>query len=223
MTGVKKEGKGAMAKGFAALAAVVAVAGVAGMAGYAFWPRGADDAFAACRTGTMGGAQIGGPFTLLDKDGRTVTDADVITAPTLLYFGYTFCPDVCPLDMAHNAEAVDILEEQGQTVNLVFVSIDPARDTPEVVGKFAANIHPRAVGLTGSEEQVAAAAKAYRAYFKKQENGDPEYYTVDHSAFTYLVMPGLGYMDAFKHDAPGADRASTVACFLETAAAKAAN
>lgn len=205
-----------MSKGFAVAAAVVAAAAVGGMAGYAFWPRGPGDAFAQCRAGAPA-ADIGGPFTLVDKDGRTVTDKDVITAPTLVYFGYTFCPDVCPLDMALNAEAADILEEQGHKVNLLFITVDPARDTPKVAGEFAANIHPRAIGLSGSQEQVAAAAKAYRAYFKKQD-GDPDYYTVDHSAFTYLMLPGLGFMDFFKHNAPAEERAAGVSCFLEAAA-----
>ncbi|MCB6177900.1 SCO family protein [Rhodobacter sp. Har01] len=205
-----------MSRLYALAAAAVAAAALGAMAGYALWPRGGDDAFAQCRSGAAGG-DIGGPFTLIDKDGRTVTDTDVITAPTLVYFGYTFCPDVCPLDMSLNAEAVDILEEQGHKVNLVFVSIDPARDTAKVVGDFASNIHPRAIGLTGSEAQVAAAAKAYRAYFKKQD-GDPEFYLVDHSAFTYLVLPGLGFMDFFKHDTPADQRAAGVSCFLEAAA-----
>lgn len=206
-----------MSRVYAMAAAAVAGVALAGMAGYALWPRGGDDAFAQCRQGAAG-ADIGGPFTLVDKDGRTVTDADVITAPTLVYFGYTFCPDVCPLDMSLNAQAADILEEQGHAVNLVFVTVDPARDTPKVVGDFAANIHPRAIGLTGSDEQVAAAVKAYRAYFKKQEDGDPEFYLVDHSAFTYLMLPGLGFMDFFKHDTPAEQRASATACFLEAAA-----
>lgn len=207
-----------MTKALAILAAIIAAAALGGMAGYAFLGRGSgDDIFAQCRQGQTGGAEIGGPFTLVDKDGRTVTDADVITGPTLVYFGYTFCPDVCPLDMAQNAEALDILEEQGQSVGLVFITVDPGRDTPQVVGEFAANLHPRAVGLTGSDDQIAAAARAYRAYYKKQD-GDPEYYLVDHTAFTYLMMPGHGFVDFLKHNVSGPDRAATVSCFLDAAA-----
>ena len=207
-----------MSKAYAIVATVIATAALGGMAGYAFLSRGStDDVFAQCRQGQAGG-DIGGPFTLLDKDGRTVTDAEVITRPTLVYFGYTFCPDVCPLDMAQNAEALDILEEQGRMVDLVFITVDPARDTPQVVGDFAANIHPRAIGLTGSDEQVAAAARAYRAYYRKQE-GDPEYYLVDHSAFTYLMLPEIGFVDFLRNNTPGPDRARTVGCFLDAAAA----
>lgn len=202
------------------LMAAAAAAATLGFLGWMGWsalgPKDAD-IFAECRGSQVGGGAIGGPFTLIDKTGKTVTDAEILTKPTLIYFGYTFCPDVCPMDMAHNAEAADILEESGHDVNVVFISVDPGRDTPEVVGEFAANIHPRAIGLTGSEEQVAAAANAYRAYFKKQEAED-EFYMVDHSAFTYLVLPGHGFVEFFKHDLPGKDRARATSCFLDIAA-----
>ena len=118
-----------------------------------------------------GSAQIGGPFELVSETGETVTDADVIDKPTLIYFGYTFCPDVCPLDAARNAAAVDILEERGDMVKPVFISVDPARDTPEVLAEFTDYLHPRMVGLTGSPEQVRAASKAYRTYYQAQDSG----------------------------------------------------
>ena len=171
------------------------------------------DQFAQCRQGTVAG-DIGGPFTLLNKDGETVTDADVITEPSLIYFGYTFCPDICPLDTVRNADAVDVLEEQGHIVTPVFITVDPARDTPEAVGEFASVIHDRMIGLTGSEEQVRAASKAYRTYFKKQD-GDEEYYLVDHSTFTYLTLPGYGFVDFFRRDLPPEEVARRTACFVE--------
>jgi protein SCO1/2 len=179
-------------------------------------PR-ANDPFADCRAGAVGGGDIGGPFTLLNGDGQTVTDKDVLTKPSLVYFGYTFCPDVCPADNARNAEAVDILEERGFDVQPVFISIDPDRDTPEVVKEFAANLHPKMVGLTGSPEQVKAASVAYKTYYRKQE-GDSEFYLMDHSTFTYLVMPGYGFVDFFKRDDSADAMADRVACFAEKAA-----
>lgn len=177
-----------------------------------------DDQFASCReTRIAGGAEaIGGPFTLVDQTGATVTDAEVFTKPALLYFGYSFCPDVCPLDMARNAEAVDILEERGLEVIPVFVSVDPARDTPDVLAEFAANLHPRMVALTGSEEQIRAATQAYKTYFRIQE-GDPEYYLVDHSTFSYLVLPQTGFVEFFKRDATADEIAESTACFIEAA------
>jgi protein SCO1/2 len=179
-------------------------------------PR-ANDPFADCRAGAVGGGDIGGPFTLLNGDGQTVTDKDVLTKPSLVYFGNTFCPDVCPADNARNAEAVDILEERGFDVQPVFISIDPDRDTPEVVKEFAANLHPKMVGLTGSPEQVKAASVAYKTYYRKQE-GDSEFYLMDHSTFTYLVMPGYGFVDFFKRDDSADAMADRVACFAEKAA-----
>lgn len=205
-----------MTRIYAALAVVVTAAFV-GVPTYLYLANRASDPYAECRGGAVGGGTIGGPFTLLDSTGKTVTEKDVFTKPTLLYFGYTFCPDVCPLDNARNAEAVDILEERGYDVQPAFISIDPARDTPEVVGEFAENLHPKMIGLTGSEEQVKAASMAYKTYFKKQEDGDPDYYLVDHSTFTYLVLPGGVFADFFKRDDTADAMADRVACYMDKA------
>jgi len=178
---------------------------------------GGSDAFADCRGGQVAGGDLGGPFTLVDAGGATVTDAEVFTAPSILYFGYTYCPDVCPLDAARNAEATRLLEERGILATPVMVSIDPARDTPEVMGRFAANFHERMVGLTGSEAQVADAARAWRVYSARQE-GDPLDYLVDHSAFSYLVLPGTGFVDVVSRDEPPEAVADRLACFVEAAA-----
>lgn len=180
--------------------------------------RGDADAFAECRQGVVAGGSgaIGGPFTLVDQTGATVTDAEVITKPSLLYFGYTFCPDVCPLDTARNAEAVDALEEMGHEVTPVFISIDPQRDTPEVMAEFSEMMHPRMIGLTGSEEQVRAASQAYRTYYKAQPAED-EYYLVDHSTQTYLVLPGEGFVEYFNRDVTPQQMAERSACFIEAA------
>ncbi|QEW22895.1 BsSco [Marinibacterium anthonyi] len=176
-----------------------------------------DDIFAACDGGAVAGGAIGGPFELVNKDGQTVTDKDVITEPSLIYFGYTFCPDVCPLDVSRNAEAVDVLAERGQSVTPIFVSIDPERDTPEVVGQFAEVMHDKMIGLTGSPDQVAAASKAYKTYYKKQDGDDPDYYLVDHSTFTYLTMPEHGTVGFFRRDMSADQMADAVGCFLDQA------
>ncbi len=198
-------------------AAALIVTLLAALGWMAFWPRN-DDPFAPCRTSVVQGglSSIGGPFTLVNSTGQTVTDADVITMPTILYFGYTFCPDVCPLDNSRNALATEILESNGIIVQPVFISIDPRRDTPEVVGEFARVFHPRMIGLTGSEEQVRAASRAYRTYFAAQDTGD-EYYLVDHSTFSYLVLPGHGTIEVFRHDMSAEDVARIAQCFIEHA------
>nr|WP_321249879.1 SCO family protein [uncultured Ruegeria sp.] len=175
-----------------------------------------DDKFAKCRSSQIAGgaAAIGGPFELVNAHGDTVTDKNVITEPTLVYFGYTFCPDVCPFDMSRNAEAIDILAERGQSVTPLFISIDPDRDTPEVVGDYAFNLHERMIALTGSPEQVKAASKAYKTYYKAQDKSD-EYYLVDHSTFTYLVTPEDGFLEFFKRDDTAEQIADKVGCFLD--------
>lgn len=193
---------------------VVAVAALLGWTGYSIYAGRPVDRFAQCRAGAVAGGDIGGAFTLVDQSGATVTDTEVITKPSLVYFGYTFCPDVCPLDMSRNADAVDLLQERGIDVTPVFISIDPDRDTPEVLRDFSANLHPQMIGLTGSAEQVKAASVAYRTYYKKQETGD-EYYLMDHSTFTYLVLPKTGFVDFFRRETSAEEMADRVACFAK--------
>lgn len=211
-----------MTRLYAGLAAATVLALLGGTGAWIVMSRAADP-FAECRGGQVAGGAIGGPFTLVNSAGQTVTDAEVISRPSIVYFGYTFCPDVCPLDNARNAEAVDILEERGYEVTPVFISIDPDRDTPEVVGEFAANLHPRMIGLTGSAEQVKAASQAYKTYYKKQEDGDPEFYLMDHSTFSYLMLPGTGFADFFRREVTAEDMADRVACFIDRAGPTAAN
>ena len=200
----------------AVAATLVLAVAVGGVWLYTCAASTATDPFEPCRVSTIAGGadQIGGPFELLNAEGKTVTDEDVITEPTLLYFGYTFCPDVCPLDTVRNADAVDVLKGRGYDAQTVFISIDPERDTPEVVGDFAANISEDMIGLTGSPEQVRAASQTYRTYFKKQP-ADDEYYLVDHSTFTYLVLPGHGFVEYFRRDMPPEQLAERAACYID--------
>lgn len=165
-----------------------------------------------CGASQVGG-QIGGPFTLVNGAGEEVTQSDVITGPSILYFGYTFCPDVCPTDLMRNVIAVEILEEQGHIVTPIFISVDPERDTPQIADEFAKSMHPRAIGLSGSAEQVREASRAYKTYYAKQE-GDPDYYLVDHSTQSYLVTPEGGFLEFFKHGQTPESVAEITACFL---------
>ena len=202
------------------LYASVAAATVAALLGASAWyvlMGRSDDVFAQCRQGQIAGGDIGGPFTLVNPAGETVTDAEVLAKPALVYFGYTFCPDVCPFDMARNVEAVDILEDRGFDVTPVFISIDPERDTPEAMGDYAENMHPKLIALTGSPEQVKTASQAYKTFYRKQESDD-EFYLVDHSTFTYLMLPGTGFVDFFRRDLTSDQMAEGVACFLQASA-----
>lgn len=204
---------------FAAVAAAAVVLGLGGVFAYtSLVPQGAEDRFAQCRASTVAGGagSIGGSFELVDASGETVTQDDVITEPSLVYFGYTFCPDVCPFDTVRNAQAVDILAERGISATPIFISVDPKRDTPEVVGEFAYNVHEKMIGLTGSEEQVAAASQAYRTYYKAHDDGG-DFYLVDHSTFTYLVDPEHGFLEFFRREATPETMADRVQCFVENA------
>lgn len=135
------------------------------------------------------GVTLGGPFSLVDHTGRTVTEADFAGRFMLVYFGFTFCPDVCPTELGTIASALDLLEEAGERVTPVFISVDPERDTPEAMADYVSRFHPRMVGLTGSPEQVAAAARAYRVFYAKVNRPEMSQYLVDHSSFIYLVGP----------------------------------
>ena len=203
-----------MTRLYAVSAAVLVCALMAGTAWFAYSSR-SNDPYGDCRSGVVAGGagSIGGPFALVDQSGTSVTDKQVFTKPALVYFGYSFCPDVCPVDNSRNAEAVDILEEQGFDVTPVFITVDPGRDTPEVLADYAANLHPRMIALSGTEAQTTAAADAYRVYAKlpADVSGD---YAVDHSTFTYLVLPEKGFVEFFRREVTADQIATKVGCFL---------
>jgi cytochrome oxidase Cu insertion factor (SCO1/SenC/PrrC family) len=148
---------------------------------------------------------VGGPFALVDGEGRRVTDQDFRGRFMLVQFGYTHCPDVCPLGLEKVTEALDLMpQDLAARVQPLFITIDPARDTPAVLKEYAGHFHPRLVALTGGEEEVAAAAKAYRVYARKAEGEGPGAgggYLMDHSTFTYVMGPDGGYVAHFGHDA----------------------
>lgn len=139
----------------------------------------------------LAGASIGGPFTLVNGDGKTVTDSDFAGQYRIMYFGYTFCPDVCPVDVQNIGKAMKALDEKNPALAAkivpVFVTIDPARDTPKVVKEFTGAFYPRMVGLTGTAAQVDAAAKAYRVPYQKRVT--PTGYLMDHGRQAYLMGP----------------------------------
>ena len=152
---------------------------------------------AACGTNTpaedppLAGAAIGGPFELVDKTGKTVRWSDFDGKYRIVYFGYTYCPDVCPLDVQHLMQGFARFEEAeprlAAEVQPIFVSIDPVRDTPAKAGEFAAAFSEDLIGLTGTAEQVDAAAKAFGVYYAKGEDAGGNSYLMDHSRSAYLM------------------------------------
>lgn len=148
------------------------------------------------------GPAIGGELELIDTKGNVITEKALLGVYTLVNFGYTFCPDVCPTGLQTAADALDLLPEY--KVNKViswFVTIDPERDTPDVMGEYVKHFHPSLVGLTGSPEQIKKAASAFKVYYKKVvEEGSPaEDYLMDHSAVQYLMGPDGKFITHFPH------------------------
>lgn len=133
-----------------------------------------------------GKALVGGPFELVNHNGETVTDRDFLGQNLLIYFGFTYCPDICPTELSKMAAAIDMLPDDAN-VTPVFITIDPERDGVEEVKTYAGAFHPDMVGLTGTPEQIDAAAKAYRVYYAKNESGGSTDYLMDHSSIIYFM------------------------------------
>jgi cytochrome oxidase Cu insertion factor (SCO1/SenC/PrrC family) len=156
---------------------------------------------AATDTAQQGEVLIGGPFSLTDQTGKQVTDQDYRGRFMLVYFGYTFCPDMCPLGLQTIAQTLDELSPAMQDrIAPLFVTIDPARDTVAVMRDYVAQFHPRLIGLTGSEAEIAQAVRAYRVYAHKADATAADgSYLVDHSTFTYLMDENGKYLTHFGH------------------------
>ncbi|KTE18685.1 electron transporter [Sphingopyxis sp. H050] len=141
----------------------------------------------------LAGAKIGGPFTLTDQDGKTVSDTDFAGKYRLVYFGYSFCPDICPVDLQKLMRGLAQFEKadpaRGAKVAPMFVTVDPERDTPAALKPFVARYHPRLIGLTGTPEQIAAVAKAYVVTYNKVPGSAPDRYLMAHSQLAFLMDP----------------------------------
>jgi protein SCO1 len=152
---------------------------------------------------TQGGTAslVGGPFTLENGSGQQVTDRNFRGKYMLVYFGYTFCPDVCPTTLSEVADAMDNLGGKADRLQPIFISVDPKRDTPDVVKQYAAAFGPRLIGLTGTPEQIAAVAKEYRVYYAEHRTGPgPNDYSMDHSSVLYLMGPDGKFVAPIRSD-----------------------
>jgi cytochrome oxidase Cu insertion factor (SCO1/SenC/PrrC family) len=134
-----------------------------------------------------GRGPIGGPFALVDQTGKLRNDAEFRGKLLLIYFGYTYCPDICPTDLLAIAQALDALGIAGDAVQPIFISVDPDRDTPEHLREYVSAFHPRLVGLTGTHEQIRRVALSYKAYYAKVLSEKGEDYVIDHTGVTYVV------------------------------------
>ena len=173
------------------LLGIVLVLLIAGISGYAL-----NRSFKDSNSAVTGKALIGGPFQLVNQDGKAVTEKDFLGQNLLVYFGFTYCPDVCPTELSKIGAAMDMLPA-GANVTPIFITIDPERDGVAEVKAYAAAFHPKMVGLTGTLEQVQTAAKAYRVYFAKNASGGATDYLMDHSSIIYLMGKNGQYIAHF--------------------------
>jgi len=158
---------------------------------------------------------VGGPFTLEDGNGHAVTDRDFRGRYLLVYFGYTFCPDVCPTTLNAVAGAFDKLGPQADKLQGLFITVDPHRDTPAVVRDYAAGFSPHILGLTGTSEQIETVAREYRVYYAPQRTATSgESYTVDHSSILYLMGPDGKFIVPIRTDQTGEAMAAEIAKHL---------
>jgi len=130
---------------------------------------------------------IGGPFTLIDHTGKLRSDTEFRGKLMLIYFGYTYCPDVCPTDLMAISQAIDSLGADGETIQPIFISVDPERDTVARLAEYVSAFHPRLIGLTGSPEQIRSVALSYKAYYAKVKDERGEDYAIDHTGVIYLI------------------------------------
>lgn len=183
--------------------------------GVALVPGALDRLRPSAQVMSLGKAAVGGPFTLTDQTGRRVTDQDFRGKYMLVYFGFTFCPDVCPSGLQVMAAALDQLGPKAEQVVPIFITVDPERDTPEQLAQYVASFHPRLLGLTGSPEEIQSVAKAYRVYYRKvKDEKSTAEYTVDHTSIIYLMSPEGEFITHFTHATPASTMADKIAKVL---------
>ena len=201
------------------LSAIVLLLAVGGVWAHAWLTRapgqGVGDAFAQRLAGIFGqempvpsagggvqlppGLSLGGAFSLVRQDGVAVTERDY-PGPLLVYFGFTYCPDVCPTELGRMADVIDALGSAGARVTPLFITIDPQRDTPAALADYVSRFHPRLQGLTGSTEQIAEVARRYRVFYSRAQNQTMTEYLMDHSSFIYFVGPDARVRVLFRPD-----------------------
>ena len=158
-----------------------------------------------------GAALVGGPFALQTGEGKTLTEADMKGKPFLVYFGYTHCPDVCPTTLAQITDVLKRLPDK--PIRVLFITVDPERDTPALMADYVGSFDPRIIGLSGTPDEIAAVEKAYRVYARKAPTKDGDY-TMDHSSIVYLMDAKGDFVEAFNLERPIEESAKELASYL---------
>ncbi|MCJ2126718.1 SCO family protein [Methylobacterium sp. J-077] len=182
------------------LAFCLGLVGLTGAAVFAFMPDRAP----------VGVPGVGGPFTLVDQDGRTVTERDFSGTPHLVFFGFTHCPDVCPTTLQQVSDVLAALGPKAERMRVAFVTVDPERDDPASLKTYLSSFDPRITGLTGSPEQIVATEKAYRAYARKVPGKDGDY-TMEHNAIVYVMDAQNRFLGALDLSRPAEETAAQLA------------
>lgn len=178
---------------------LLAIVVIAAAAGLAEWLVIRDPDVAKAPSGIIANVEIGGPFTLTDHTGRQVTERDYLGGFTLVFFGYTFCPDVCPTVLGDIALALDDLGDDAVAVTPLMISIDSERDTPAILAEYVPLFHERLIGLSGTTEQIKQVAAAYRVFYRRAEDPNYTYYLMDHTSFVYLLDPAGKVVSLFRY------------------------
>jgi protein SCO1 len=185
------------------VALVLAGLAVGAVAGLVVLPGALDRLRPAAPMGAVGKAQVGGPFSLVDHTGKRVTDKDFRGRYMLVFFGFTFCPDVCPAGLQVMTAALERIGAKAERVTPLFITIDPERDTPGQLAQYVKSFHPRLVGLTGTPAEIQAAASAYRVFHKKvKDEKSTSDYTMAHTSIIYLMDPAGEFVTHFTHATP---------------------
>ncbi len=163
---------------------------------------------------SSGEALIGGDFTLINQNGETITDKDFRGKFMLVFFGFTNCPEVCPTGLLTITQAMELLGKDATKIAPVFITVDPKRDTPEQMASYLSNFYPSLTGLTGTPEQVKAVEKVYRVYSSKVVDKTSDEYTMNHSAFVYLMDKNGKFLTHFSHDSETAKMADMIKKYI---------
>jgi protein SCO1/2 len=194
---------------------VASVVGLVLAAGIAWWTVAQDRAARTAETDgglppVVGSDTVGGPYSLTAHTGERVTQESWGDRWQLIYFGFTFCPDICPTSLSDMAAAIDLLGDKAERVQPILISIDPERDTVDQLASYVPLFHPRLVGLTGTEAEIAEVAGEFRVYYQKVQQEDADYYLMDHSSFFYLVSPDGEEVTIFPHGSTPEQMAETI-------------
>ena len=210
--------KPAQARNTPLLILMIAMIAVVAVAGVAIWRI--TQAGMGPVAGASSGVNIGGPFTLTDQTGATVSDKTYGGFYRLIYFGYTFCPDACPTELGVMAQAMETMGPAGQKVQPIFITIDPDRDTVQQLKTYVPLFDKRLVGLTGTPQQIAAVAKEYKVYYAKadQPGVDTKSYGMNHSSFVYLMDPNGKFLTVFSSDTDSDKMAAEIRRYIDAPA-----